>query len=85
MKNANLCIFAVKIAVSAYFELIRQLVYVFHGTSTALSVFTRNLTAGPMGASPSKFFFSELTIVKNANLHIFGSLLDECVFRVRYL
>ena len=26
MKNANLCIFGVKIAVSAYFELMRQLV-----------------------------------------------------------
>ena len=59
MKNANLCIFGVEIAVSAYFELIRQLVYVFHGTSIVLSVFTRTLTAGPMEASPSKIFFSE--------------------------
>ena len=75
MKNANLCIFGVEIAVSAYFELIRQLVYVFHGTSIVLSVFTRTLTAGPMEASPSKKFFSELTIFKNANLHIFGLVI----------
>ena len=75
MKNANLCIFGVKIAVSAYFELIRQLVYVFHGTSIALSVFTRTLTTRPMGPSPTNFFFSELTIFKNANLHIFGLVI----------
>ena len=54
MKNANLLNFGLKITVSAYFELIRQLVYVFHGTSIVLSVFTRTLTARPMEASPSK-------------------------------
>ena len=57
MKNANLCIFGVEIAVSAYFELIRQLVYVFHGTSIVLSVFTRTLTTGPIGSPTKNFFF----------------------------
>ena len=72
MKNASVRIFVVKITVLAYLELIRQLVHVPHRTSITLSVFTMTLTAGMMGASPQRIFFSELITFKNANLHIFG-------------
>jgi len=72
LKNASVRIFVVKITVLAYLELIRQLVHVPHRTSITLSVFTMTLTAGMMGASPQRIFFSELIVFKNANLHIFG-------------
>ena len=72
MKNASVRIFVVNMA---YLELIRQLVHVPHRTSIALSVFTMTLTGSSMGASPSNKFFSELTIFKNANLHIFGLVI----------
>ena len=60
-----------KSTVSAYLEFIRQLVHVPHKTSIALSVFILTLTNGPTMVSLSKTFFTELTIFKNANLHIF--------------
>ena len=60
-----------KSTVLAYFEFIRQLVHVPHKTSIALSVFILTLTNGPTVVSLSKTFFTELTIFKNANLHIF--------------
>ena len=57
LKNANLCIFGPKFTVSAYFELIRQLVHVPHRTSIALWVFTMILTDRKMVVSPLKTFF----------------------------
>ena len=71
LKNANLCSFSPKFTVLAYFDLIRQLVHDPHRTSIALSVFTMILTDRQMVVSPLKTFFTELTIFKNANLHIF--------------
>ena len=67
LKNANLCSFSPKFTVLAYFDLIRQLVHDPHRTSIALSVFTMILTDRKMVVT----FFTELTIFKNANLHIF--------------
>ena len=54
LKNTDLHFFGLKITILAQYELIRQLVKVPHGITIAYSVFILTLTAGPIGASPSK-------------------------------
>ena len=58
---SKMLICAILVSISKFwpsFELIRQRIHVPHRTSIALSVFTMTLTAGQMGASPSKILFS---------------------------
>ena len=65
LKNADLHFFGLKITILAQYELIRQLVKVPHGITIAYSVFILTLTAGPMGASPSKSFLNNMCPEKN--------------------
>ena len=65
LKNADLHFFGLKITILAQYELIRQLVKVPHGITIAYSVFILTLTAGPMGASPSKSLLNHVCPKKN--------------------
>ena len=65
LKNTDLHFFGLKITILAQYELIRQVVKVPYGITIAYSVFILTLTAGPMGASPSKSLLNDVCPEKN--------------------